>query len=68
MEIVNKKSKTIILHLAYRSPNEESMEFEGLVKKVSSVNDVLKKEFIMAGEEILIFIFLMFTNMPRFKA
>ena len=48
LEIINEKSKNIILNLTYRPPNSEVKEFEKYLNKILSTNDILKKKVIMA--------------------
>ena len=50
LEITNRKSKNVILNLTYRPLNGNVKEFETHLNEILSVNEVLKKEIIMAGD------------------
>ena len=50
LEITNEKSKNIILNLTYRPRNGDVKEFEKHLNKILSINDILKKEVIVAGD------------------
>ena len=49
LEMTNENSKNITLNLTYRPPNGDVKEFEKHLHKILSINEILKKEVIMAG-------------------
>ena len=50
LEIVNDRSKNILLNLTYRPPNGIVQEFENHISKVILTKDVSRKELIIVGD------------------
>ena len=50
IEITKKSSKNMILNLIYRPWNGDTTIFEKYLKDILSINDVTKKEVIIAGD------------------
>ena len=50
VEIFNKNSKSIVLNLAYRPPNDDPNEIENHFKNILSKREITNKKLVLAGD------------------